>query len=146
MPRKWDQRWDRFGDVRWPGAAPAGPDLRYAQHERGVAREAYGLRMTNELKPRDRLLMRQNRDNHICIYSGHARDVLGVSSLQDLVDLINEAVAEELLERRTEQSERLDAERDKGWNIGLRLTERGKRHAARLEDLHGAFRPFGSPR
>jgi hypothetical protein len=100
--------------------------------------------MPKTLSARGRLLMRQNRDSYICIYSGHAKDILGVPDLHELVELINKALDKGLLKRRPDSSARLDAKEDKNGDIELYLTEKGKIRAATLEALHGPFRPRGA--
>jgi hypothetical protein len=101
--------------------------------------------MQKPLSSLKRLVLRQHQDNRICIYSGHAKDVLGNSDLVGLVNLINEGIDKGLLERCPDDGqtpETLDARKHKDWYIGLRLTEAGKRRAKKWEKQHGAFCPW----
>ena len=100
--------------------------------------------MTKPKDPLDRLVLRQHKDNHICIFNVHARDVLGEAKIEPLIALINRGIDMGLLERWSDTGEPPGVLKE-NLVIGLRLTEAGKRRAEELTAKYGAFVTLHTP-
>jgi hypothetical protein len=117
--------------MRYGGAARA---------EAGCLDEAAAL----FANPLDRMIWVLCRWDWVCIDGSTARRLSGASSLEGLVRLIDEAVAMGLVERWSKAGTPapLDPVGDENKDVGMKLTERGRAHAQKLEVQRGNSLPL----